>query len=147
VGESQHESLNQWREGWVTLSLLFFEPKNSFLFKKGKICEITGTLLTTPDTTYSKSPKLKSNQKIWELLGISNQHFKALVEKHDFSNKEDPASQPLMFSKVKRGSQTYRNILLTNSGAVSAPKNKIEKDWRISEKAGRENFYEKTISF
>jgi hypothetical protein len=52
-----------------------------------------------------------------------------------------------MFSKVKKGSQTYRNILLSNSGAVSAPKTKIEKDWRISEKAGRENFYEKAFAF
>ena len=87
-----------------------------FLFKKGKICEITGTMLTTPDSTYSNSPKLKSNPEIWEVLGISNQHFlrkaeitsqlkklfKALVENHDFSKKKDPASLPLMFSKVRR---------------------------------------------
>ena len=44
-------------------------------------------------------------------------------------------------------SQTYRNILIGNSGTISAPKSKIEKDWRISEKAGRENFFEKAFSF
>jgi hypothetical protein len=37
---------------------------NPFLFKKGKICEITGTMLTTPDSTYSNSPRLKSNPEI-----------------------------------------------------------------------------------
>jgi hypothetical protein len=72
----------------------------------------------TPDSTYSNSPRLKSNPEIWEVLGISNQHFlrkaeitsqmkklfKALVENHDFSKKKDQASMPLMFSKVKRGS-------------------------------------------
>ena len=35
-----------------------------FLFKKGKICEITGTMLTTPDPTYSNSPKKFENY--WE---------------------------------------------------------------------------------
>jgi hypothetical protein len=132
-----------------------------FLFKKGKICEITGSMLTTPDSTYSNSPKLKSNPEIWEVLGISALHFlrkaeitrqlkilvSALIENKDFSKKKDPASLPLMFSKVKKGSQTYRNILIGNSGTVSAPKSKIEKDWRISEKAGRENFFEKAFSF
>ena len=108
--------------------------------------------MTTPGSTYSNSPKLKSNPEIWEVLGISTLHFlrkaeitrqlkilfSALIENQDFSKKKDPASLPLMFSKVKKGSQTYRNILLGNSGTVSAPKSKIEKDWRISEKAGRE---------
>ena len=61
--------------------------------------------------------------------------------------QKKPASLPLIFTKVKKGSPTYRNILLANSGAVSAPKTKIEKDWRISEKAGRENFYEKAFTF
>ena len=63
-------------------------------------------MLTTPDSTYSNSPRLKSNPEIWEVLGISNQHFlrkaeitsqlkklvKALVENHDFSKKKEPAS-------------------------------------------------------
>ena len=31
--------------------------------------------------------------------------------------------------------------------AKSAPKTKIEADWKISEKQGRENFFEKTFSF
>ena len=79
-------------------------------------------MLTTPDTTHSNTPKLKSNQEIWELLGISNQHFlrkaeitnqlkklfKALIENLDFGEKKDPASLPQMFNKVKKGSQTYR---------------------------------------
>ena len=33
---------------------------------------------------------------------------------------------PQMFNKVKKRSQTYRNILLKNSRARSAPKNKID---------------------
>ena len=52
-----------------------------------------------------------------------------------------------MFGKVKKGSQRYREILLINKGTLSAPKAKIEKDWKISEKAGRELFYEKAFSF
>ena len=61
--------------------------------------------------------------------------------------KKDPASMPQMFNKVKKGSQTYRNILIKNSGATSAPKTKIETDLRISEKSGREHFFEKAFSF
>ena len=76
-----------------------------FLFKKGKICEVTGTILTTPDTINSNTPKLKSNQEIWEILGITNLHFlrkaeitnklkklfKALIENLDFSEKKRPS--------------------------------------------------------
>ena len=51
-----------------------------FLFKKGKICEVTGTILTTPDTINSNTPKLKSNQDIWEVLGIMKAH-------HPLANK------------------------------------------------------------
>jgi hypothetical protein len=111
--------------------------------QKGKICEITGAMLMTPDSTYSDSPRLKSNPEIWEVLGISNQHFlrkaeitsqlkkifKALVENYDFSKKKDPASIPLMFSKVKKGSQTYRNILLANDQRPEVTGAVIKSSW------------------
>ena len=54
---------------------------------------------------------------------------------------------PEMFSKVKKGSQKYKTILLSNSKFTFAPKNTIEKIWRISEKPGRETFYKKAFSF
>ena len=89
------------------------------LGKKGKICEITGTVLTTPASTYTENPVLKSNQELWETLGINNLHFlrkaeilnqlrklfKNLIEGHDFSTKKEPESLPIMFNKVKKGSQ------------------------------------------
>ena len=73
--------------------------------------------------------------------------FKNLIENEDFSKKEDLISVPDMFSKVKKGSQKYREILLGNKEVKSAPKMKIEADWKISEKQGRENFFEKAFSF
>ena len=85
-----------------------------FLFKKGKICEVTGSMLTTPESKYTQRPMLKSNQELWEILYITNLHFlrkaeiisqlkklyKNLIEHHDFSKKEDPESLPSMFKKV-----------------------------------------------
>ena len=35
-----------------------------FLYKKGKICELTGSMLTTPGSTYTANPVLKSNQEL-----------------------------------------------------------------------------------
>ena len=52
-----------------------------------------------------------------------------------------------MFGKVKKGSQKYREILLGNKEVKSAPKMKIEADWKISEKQGREKLFEKVFSF
>merc|ERR1711940_445930 len=134
---------------------------SAFLFKKGKICELTGTMLTTPESTYTANPVLKSNQELWDTLGISNLHFlrKAnilhqlrklfnnLIEGQDFSRKREPESLPIMFSKVKKGSQKYRELLLLSKNTPSAPKIKIERDWKISEKPGRELFYEKAFGF
>ena len=54
---------------------------------------------------------------------------------------------PNMFKTVKKGSQKYKKILLKSTNTNSAPRKKIEKDWKISEKAGRENFYEKAFIF
>ena len=50
-----------------------------------------------------------------------------------------------MFSKVKKGSKKYREILLGKREINSAPKMKIVADWKISEKQGRENFFEKAF--
>jgi hypothetical protein len=52
-----------------------------------------------------------------------------------------------MFNKVKKGSQKYKTILQSNSEFTFAPKNTIEKIWKISEKPGRETFYKKAFSF
>ena len=52
-----------------------------------------------------------------------------------------------MFKTVKKGSQKYKTILLKSTNVNSAPRRKIEKDWKISEKTGRENFFEKAFSF
>ena len=52
-----------------------------------------------------------------------------------------------MFKTVKKGSQKYKKILLKSTNTNSAPRKKIEKDWKISEKTGRENFFEKAFSF
>jgi len=132
-----------------------------FLYKKGKICEITGTMLTTAESTYTANPVLKTNPELWDILGINNLHFlrKAeilhqlrklftnLIEGKDFSKKREPESLPILFSKVKKGSQKYRELLLLSRNAPSAPKIKIERDWKISEKPGRELFYEKAFGF
>ena len=45
------------------------------IFKDGKICEITGKELTTPDTVYTDSPRLIPDEEIWTLLGINHLHF------------------------------------------------------------------------
>ena len=87
-----------------------------FLFKKGKICEITGALLGTPESINSNHPKLKTAQEFWEVLGVTNLHFlrrgdilsqvkklfRNLIENRDFSKKEDPCSLPEMFNKVNK---------------------------------------------
>ena len=65
----------------------------------------------------------------------------------DFSKIDDITSVPVMFSKVKTGSQKYTDILIGTTDARSAPKMKIEADWKIGEKQGRENFFKKTFSF
>ena len=59
----------------------------------------------------------------------------------DFSKIDDITSVPVMFSKVKKGSQKYRDILIGTTDAKSAPKMKIEPDWKISEQQGRENLF------
>ena len=46
-----------------------------FLFKKGKICEITGSMLTNPGTLPDHKPTLKNNQELYEILGITDLHF------------------------------------------------------------------------
>ena len=46
-----------------------------FLFKKGKICDIIGGMLTHPGTTPDYKPMLKGNQELYEVLGITDFHF------------------------------------------------------------------------
>ena len=86
------------------------------LFKNGKICEITGKDLSTPESVYTESPTLKTDEELWEILNISHLHFlrraeilrdikklyKALVEGKDFTGKEEITSLPEMFAKVKK---------------------------------------------
>ena len=118
-------------------------------------------MIITSASTYTENPILKSSQELWEILEITDLHFlrkaeilsqlkklfKTLTENHDFSEKEDPESLPKLFENVKKGSQKYRELLLMNKETISAPKAKIERDWKISEKPGREFFYEKAFSF
>ena len=86
------------------------------LYKDGKICEITGKDLSTPGSVYTESPKLKTDEELWEILNISHLHFlrraevlreikklyKALVEGKDFTGKDDTTCLPEMFAKVKK---------------------------------------------
>ena len=46
-----------------------------FLYRKGRICELTGSMLTDPGTRPYYKPTLKTNQELYEILGITNQHF------------------------------------------------------------------------
>ena len=46
-----------------------------FLFKKNKICEITGAMMTTSASLHTNQPKLKTGNEIWLLLGVENQLF------------------------------------------------------------------------
>ena len=132
-----------------------------FLYKKGKICELTGNQLTHPGTHPDYKPKLKSNEDLYEILGISNQHFlrraeiirnlkpliRILTEDKTFKKNDENDSLPKMFKSVKKGSQKYKMILLKSINTDSAPKRKIGKDWKISEKNERERFFEKAFSF
>jgi hypothetical protein len=134
---------------------------HSFLFTKGNICEITGAMLTTADSLYTSQQKLKSGPEIWVILKVDHLLFlrkcdiliqlkklyQKLIENRTFGKIDEPASLPDMFNKVKKGSQTYKKILQSNSEFTFAPKNTIEKRWRISEKTGRETFYTKAFSF
>ena len=49
--------------------------KHPFLFKKGKICEVTGRMLTNPGTNPNSKPTLKEDQELYEILGITELHF------------------------------------------------------------------------
>ena len=107
------------------------------------------------------NPILKNREELWEILGINNLHFlrkaeiicqlkklfKNLTENYDFRNKEDPESLLKLFESVKKGLQKYRELLLTDVERIQAPKTKIERDWKISEKPGREHFYENVFCF
>ena len=98
---------------------------HSNLFKNGKICEITGSDLATPDTVYSDSPKLKPDEELWAMLNINHLHFlrraeilrdikklfKVLVE--DFTEKEEIPSLPEMFAKVKKAARPIRRFYCT----------------------------------
>ena len=44
------------------------------LFKGSHICEITGRDLTTPDTVYTDSPRIKPDNEIWSILDINHLH-------------------------------------------------------------------------
>ena len=87
-----------------------------FLYKKGKICELTGSLLTNPGTHPDFKPKLKSNQDLYEILGISQHHFlrmaeiirnlkpliRTLTEDKTFKKNDENESLPSMFKSVKK---------------------------------------------
>ena len=112
------------------------------IFKNGNICEISGKDLALPNTVYTDSPKLKSDEELWTILGIGQPHFlrkaeiirdikklfKVLTEGRDFTNNEEAPSIPEMFDKVKKGSQAYKKILLHTSNLNGAPGQKFEQD-------------------
>ena len=130
------------------------------LYRGSNICEITGKTLSEQNSLHT-SPKMKTDQELWNLLGIENMHFlrkaeilreikklyKNLTENKDFTVKTEPEGLPSFFKSVKKGSQKYKKILLNNFKENSNPKNKIEKDWKISEKQGRERYFERAFSF
>jgi len=132
-----------------------------FLFSRGKICEVTGAMLTTSDSLYTNNQTLRPGPEIWEILQVDHLLFlrkyeiliqvkklyQKLIENRTFKTTDDPVSLPEMFNKVKKGSQKYKTILLSNTVFTFAPKNLIEKTWKISEKPGRETFYKKAFSF
>ena len=85
-------------------------------------------MLTTRESTFTTRPTLGSNEieELWEILKITELNFvsggsiisklkelfKTLVGNEDFSKVDDIISVPDMFSKVKKGSKKYREILL-----------------------------------
>ena len=50
-----------------------------FLFKKDKICEITGAMMTTNDSLHTDQPKLKSGTEIWTILEWKTFYFSGNV--------------------------------------------------------------------
>ena len=46
-----------------------------FLFKKNKICEITGAMMATSASLNTNQPKLKTGNEIWLLLGEKTSYF------------------------------------------------------------------------
>ena len=132
-----------------------------FLFSRGKICEVTGAMLTTSDSLYTNNQTLRPGPEIWVILQVDHLLFlrkceiliqvkklyQKLTENRTFKSTDEPVSLPEMFNKVKKGSQKYKNILQSNTEFIFAPKNTIEKTWKISEKPGRETFYKKAFSF
>merc|ERR1712074_242060 len=87
-----------------------------FLYKKGKICDLTGSLLTHPGTYPDYKPKLKSNEDLYGILGISQHHFlrraeiirnlksliRILTEDKTFKKEDENDSLPRMFKSVKK---------------------------------------------
>ena len=105
-------------------------------------------MLTDPGTHPDFEPKLKVNQELYEILGIAQHHFlrkaeivrnlkpliRTLTDGNNFTKNDEEESLPSMFKSVKKGSQKYKKILLKSINTDSAPKRKIERDWKISEK-------------
>jgi hypothetical protein len=112
-----------------------------FLFSKGKICEVTGAMMTTKDSLYTNNQTLRPGPEIWVILKVDHLLFlrkceiliqvkklyQKLTENRNFKSTEEPVSLPEMFDKVKKGSQKYKTILQSNSEFTFAPKNTIEK--------------------
>ena len=45
------------------------------LYKGTKICELTGKILSRVETLSDATPKIKTDQELWQILGIEDQHF------------------------------------------------------------------------
>ena len=129
---------------------------HTFLIRKGKLYDVTGGMLTDPGTNPDCKPTLKGNQELYELLGITELHFlrkadiirnlkpliRTLIDWTDFNVQDETESLPKMFKKVKKGSK-YKKIILRSKNTNWAPRKKIEKDWKISEKMEEKSFMRK----
>ena len=60
---------------------------HSFLFLNGKICELTGSMLTTRESEFTASPTMRSNEELEEILKITELNYlRELVQKKNFKN-------------------------------------------------------------
>ena len=114
-------------------------------------------MITNPGALPDHKPTLKTNQELYEILGITDLHFlrkaeilrnlkpllSILIESTNFKADDEIESLPNMFKTVKKGSQKYKKILLKSTNTNSAPRKKIEKDWKLVKKLAEKTFLRK----
>ena len=132
----------------------------SFLYNKSGICEIT-TMDLTNATTIHTNPKLKTNQELADILGISDLQFferitiltkvktiwKKMTSDYSFKSKQKHTCLKEVFDNTKKGSRNYKKILMKNENLRNTPAETINTKWRISAKYDIETYMKKTFGF